>query len=227
MAEHAHPNPDPNPDPDHDLVLEPVDGSPVGDSTADGGTGGDAVRIDRAREVWSRMGGKLGVGFCLFGLLLVFLGWNGAASTDRVQTQMPYVISGGFAGLALVVIGVGLLIVQSNRADRAALQSSLRDLQGAIEAAATAGAGSAPAVAAARSALADGELHRPARQRPTPERYQAAPAAVPEAEPEPTPAPASAPAPDPEPTPTPKPKPKSTAKAGAPRRRQIKAAGAG
>jgi outer membrane biosynthesis protein TonB len=223
VAEHAHPNPD------HDLVLEPVDG------TSDSAAGGDAVRIDRAREVWSRMGGKLGVGFCLFGLLLVFLGWNGAASTDRVQTQMPYVISGGFAGLALVVIGVGLLIVQSNRADRAALQSSLRDLQGAIEAAATAGAGSAPAVAAARSALADGELHRPARQRPTPEPYQAAPAAVtqtdpePEPEPEPEPALASArsTAGSPEPEPKPKPKAKAKAKAAGTRRRQIKAAGAG
>jgi hypothetical protein len=211
VAEHAHPNHD------HDLVLEPVEG------TSDSSTGGDAVRIDRAREVWSRMGGKLGVAFCLFGLLLVFLGWNGAASTDRVQTQMPYVISGGFAGLALVVIGVGLLIVQSNRADRAALQSSLRDLQGAIEAAATAGAGPAPAVAAARSTLADGELHRPARQRPTPERYQAAPAAVAEADPEPAPATARSTAA----TSEPKPKPKPKAKAGAPRRGQIKAAGAG
>ena len=51
----------------------------------------------------SKLGGQLGVGLCVAGLLLVFLGWNGAASRDRVPAQFPYLLSGGIAGLCLVV----------------------------------------------------------------------------------------------------------------------------
>lgn len=87
----------------------------------------------KAKLIWSRMGGQLGVGLCAFGFLLVFLGWNGAASVDRVPSQFPYLISGGVAGLCFVVLGVGMLVVQNQRADRAALQATLRELQEALE----------------------------------------------------------------------------------------------
>lgn len=90
-----------------------------------------ATRTPRA--LWSRLGGQLGVGLCALGFLLVFLGWNGAASVDRVPSQFPYLISGGVAGLCFVVLGVGMLVVQNQRADRAALQASLRELQEALE----------------------------------------------------------------------------------------------
>ena len=85
------------------------------------------------RAFWSRLGGQLGVGLCALGFLLVFLGWNGAASVDRIQSQFPYLISGGIAGLCFVVLGVGMLIVQNQRADRAALQATLRELQDVLE----------------------------------------------------------------------------------------------
>jgi hypothetical protein len=117
-----------------------------------------------AQVFWSRLGGKLGVGFCAVGLLLVFLGWNGAASYDRIQSQFPYLISGGIGGLALVVIGVGLIIVQNQRADRAALQETVRRLQDAVEQ--LSGVAGAPAASALNG---DGAGHAPARQRPTPE----------------------------------------------------------
>jgi hypothetical protein len=82
---------------------------------------------------WNRLGGQLGMAVSLLGLLLVFLGWNGAASYDRVPSQFPYLISGGIAGLSLVVIGAALLIVQSSRDDRAALQSSIAELRETLE----------------------------------------------------------------------------------------------
>jgi hypothetical protein len=85
------------------------------------------------RAFWSRLGGQLGVGLCALGFLLVFLGWNGAASVDRIQSQFPYLISGGIAGLCFVVLGVGMIIVQNQRADRAALQATLRELQESLE----------------------------------------------------------------------------------------------
>ncbi|MGH9026408.1 MAG: hypothetical protein ACRDWD_09895 [Acidimicrobiia bacterium] len=82
---------------------------------------------------WGKLGGLLGIGYCLAGLFLIFLGWNGAASYDREPAQLPYVVSGGIGGLALVVIGASLLIVQSQRADRTAFQASIEDLRTTIE----------------------------------------------------------------------------------------------
>ncbi len=85
------------------------------------------------KVLWSRLGGQLGVGLCALGFLLVFLGWNGAASVDRVPSQFPYLLSGGVAGLCFVVLGVGMIVVQNQRADRAALQATLRELQESLE----------------------------------------------------------------------------------------------
>ena len=110
------------------------------------------------KNVWSDLGSKLGTGLCGAGILLVFLGWNGAASVDRIEAQFPYLISGGIAGLALVVLGVGLIVVQNQRADRALLQQSLRELEAAIR-------GEDPAAT---------EFQRPA-PRPTPPQYAIAP----------------------------------------------------
>ena len=81
---------------------------------------------------WDKLGGLLGILYCLVGALLIFLGWNGAASYDRVSAQIPYVVSGGIAGLALVVLGSALLVAQSHRGDRAALQATLEDLREAL-----------------------------------------------------------------------------------------------
>lgn len=76
-----------------------------------------------------KLGGLLAIGYCLAGVFLIFLGWNGTASYDNTSAQMPYVVSGGLGGLALVLIGVGLMVVQAQRADRAELQATLSDLR--------------------------------------------------------------------------------------------------
>lgn len=70
------------------------------------------------RNGWARLGGVLGIVYCLVGFLLVFLGWNGAASYDRVSAQIPYVVSGGLGGLGLIVLGSALIVAQSLRAGR-------------------------------------------------------------------------------------------------------------
>jgi hypothetical protein len=82
---------------------------------------------------WDKLGGQLGILYCLAGLVLIFLGWNGAASYDRVAAQIPYVVSGGLGGLALVVIGGAMLVVAGQRTDRAALQATLEDLRGTLD----------------------------------------------------------------------------------------------
>nr|MBA2327428.1 hypothetical protein [Actinomycetota bacterium] len=95
---------------------------------------------------WEKLGGQLGIGYCLAGVALIFLGWNGAASYDRVESQMPYLISGGLAGVALVIIGAGLLVVQAQRANRAATSAEIADLREAVERLATGGGAPAPKV---------------------------------------------------------------------------------
>lgn len=82
---------------------------------------------------WKKLGGQAGLLLSLVGLALVFLGWNGAASYDRVPAQFPYLISGGLAGLSLVVLGAALLVVQNAREERALLLSSLAEIREAVE----------------------------------------------------------------------------------------------
>jgi hypothetical protein len=82
---------------------------------------------------WARLGGVLGIVYCLAGFFLVFLGWNGAATYDRVEAQIPYVVSGGLGGLGLIIVGAALIVAQSVRADRVQLRDSLEQLREAIE----------------------------------------------------------------------------------------------
>lgn len=82
---------------------------------------------------WNELGGQLGIGFIVVGLILIFFGWNGAASLDRVPSQFPYLISGGIAGMSLVFVGVGLMVIQNQRADRAQLQHALQELRAALD----------------------------------------------------------------------------------------------
>jgi hypothetical protein len=82
---------------------------------------------------WNKLGGQQGVLFCLAGLVLVWAGWNGSASYNDIRQQFPYLISGGIAGLSLVVIGVGLFVVQSQRADRVQLEANLAQLRLILE----------------------------------------------------------------------------------------------
>jgi hypothetical protein len=90
---------------------------------------------------WGKLAGQLGIAYFLAGLFLVFLGWNGAATYDRVSAQVPYLISGGLAGLCLVVIGGSVLVAASAREGAAALEATVADLQEVVERMA-AGAGS-------------------------------------------------------------------------------------
>jgi len=107
---------------------------------------------------WERFGAKLGVGFALAGLVLVFLGWNGAASTDRVPSQFPYLISGGLAGLCLVVIGAALIVAETGREDRDLLRAEIEELRKALGAMGTPSSnGGAPATRARRGRFVAGD----------------------------------------------------------------------
>jgi hypothetical protein len=81
----------------------------------------------------TKLGHQLGVLFCLAGFVLVWVGWNGAASYDSSIRQFPFLISGGIAGLGLIQVGVGVWIVQSQRAERTRLEENLAGLNRVLE----------------------------------------------------------------------------------------------
>ena len=74
------------------------------------------------------------------GILLVLLGWWGASHTVFVFEQVPYLLSGGVLGLALVIAGGFVyfaywltLLVRENRTGRAELISVLGRVERLLE----------------------------------------------------------------------------------------------
>jgi hypothetical protein len=97
-------------------------------------------------------GGKVALLIIGLGLLAIGIGWNGAAGsggqvpvkqadgttikiTDS-RAQFPWLLSGGFLGLGLVVVGSALLVSQSHRTDRARLEAKLDEVVDALGASA-------------------------------------------------------------------------------------------
>lgn len=60
----------------------------------------------------------IGLLFAMAGFAAIGVGWNGMASVSCVDCQLPYLLSGGAAGLGLILVGVGLLVVAQVRAER-------------------------------------------------------------------------------------------------------------
>ena len=58
---------------------------------------------------------QLGIGLMVLGLVLIALGWYGASGVSEVWKEIPYVVSGGFGGLAVTFIG-GILYLRASLA---------------------------------------------------------------------------------------------------------------
>ena len=71
---------------------------------------------------------SVGVLLVVLGFIAMFLAWNGAADKDFVQGQIPYLISGGLVGLALVGSGLTVINVQARRADQTELLNRLESI---------------------------------------------------------------------------------------------------
>ncbi len=70
----------------------------------------------------------MGMGCAIGGFFILALAWNGAAGLDYAQGQLPYLLSGGFGGLGMIVLGAALIVTESNRRDRAILERKLEEI---------------------------------------------------------------------------------------------------
>lgn len=57
----------------------------------------------------------VGLGLAVVGFLVIGVAWDGAARQNWVPAQFPYLISGGIAGLGLIIVGVTVVIIQVMR----------------------------------------------------------------------------------------------------------------
>lgn len=84
---------------------------------------------------------QLAIGLAAVGFLLIVLGWHGAASLDRVPGQLPYLISGGVAGIGLIMTGLLLALVQEFRRNTATVVAKLDEVGEKVAAAERSGGG--------------------------------------------------------------------------------------
>ena len=117
--------------------------SRAGSHEGTGGQGGQGTgegRFARLLDISiGPFGGTVAVVLVAAGLLVIGIGWNGAAGSGSyvngipdIRAQIPWLISGGCLGVALVVIGAALMVTQSHRTDRARLEARLEELSDAI-----------------------------------------------------------------------------------------------
>lgn len=71
--------------------------------------------------------------FIAAGFVAIAKAWDGAAGIDFAQGQIPYLLSGGAAGLGLIIVGVALMMFEMGRRDRLHLDRKLDDLIKVIE----------------------------------------------------------------------------------------------
>ena len=74
----------------------------------------------------------LGLAFCTAGFAAIALGWQGMSEATSADAQLPYLLSGGAAGLGLIGFGVGLLVMAQLRADRIRNDRALKEVLHAI-----------------------------------------------------------------------------------------------
>ena len=109
-------------------------------------------------------GGGIGLLLIALGLLAIGIGWNGAAGAGgeingipSIQAQLPWLLSGGLLGLALVVFGAAMVIVHNARVDRSRLEVKLDQL---VDAVTRAGGVAAPTNAAGIYVAGGASYHR-------------------------------------------------------------------
>ncbi|MBV8984948.1 MAG: hypothetical protein JO248_10970 [Acidimicrobiia bacterium] len=128
-----------------------------------------ALRVPRANVSLETVFLTVGALFLPIGLVVIILGWYGAAHTGHIYEQNSYIISGGLLGLGLIFVGfalyVGYWMTRQIRATETGTQQTLRALRQLQEELRTGGVGgevASPSGADVFVATQHGSmLHRP------------------------------------------------------------------
>ena len=101
--------------------------------------------LDRWRALVRRLGmggsgSRLGLVVIALGLVVIGIGWNGAAGAGGevnhvpvVQAQLPWLLSGGFLGLGIVILGAAMMIANAYRETEARNAARMDALLEALE----------------------------------------------------------------------------------------------
>lgn len=128
LVSDSDPDTDPDPDSDRDLNREPP--------------AARAGRLDRipGRRPLSPTPTYVGIGITVVGFMLIAVAWGQVAGETNVALQMPYLVSGGLFGIALVLVGLTVVNVAAKRRDAALreqqtalLADALAELRAALE----------------------------------------------------------------------------------------------
>lgn len=103
-----------------------LDGTGADPSPTAGASPARSVRIAGRELSWRQVGAAV---FLVLGAILIAIGWVGVSQNNQVWQQMPYFVSGGVGGLALVLVGLGLYNAHQHAVDQAQVGELCRRLQ--------------------------------------------------------------------------------------------------
>ncbi len=117
--------------------------------------------VDVDRRVY--VGRLLGLLFVTAGFVVIGKAWDGAASINFTTGQFPYLLSGGFMGLGLIVTGCTLLLLSTVRGEREVMSKKFDEVTKLLARSLTRMQASSNGVAGAGEQVVAGETtyHRP------------------------------------------------------------------
>ena len=101
------------------------------ESLAPGRLTGLARRVSALRAV-PHLATWFGIAVAAAGLVLLVVAWGRTAGLTNVGLQIPYLVSAGFTGVALVIVGLTIVNVDVKRADAQQRTAQLAELRGLL-----------------------------------------------------------------------------------------------
>lgn len=86
-----------------------------------------AIVANTTAAVWA------GVGLLAAGFAAIFYSWARVAGKLDVAEQLPYLVSGGIIGLALIIVGIGVADVAIRTQDRHERRHQVAQLDRALD----------------------------------------------------------------------------------------------
>ena len=82
-----------------------------------------ALRASYPAWIWA------GVVLCAAGFILLVYTWGRVAALLNVALQLPYIVSGGFTGIGLILVGLTVINIATKRQDAAERTRQLTELR--------------------------------------------------------------------------------------------------